>query len=430
MRRLLPISFLLLLSVCTQAGELPSKVRHGIDSIMQHGVKAGYYPGASVAIGNRNGVLYSNCYGFTDPSRKQPVTPLHLYDIASCTKIVATTSAIMKLYEAHKIDLRQSVGHYIDTYKGTPVDQIKIADLLTHTSGLGFFPLYRLVMQNPSGTALTNPRRDAAHYPTLVDKGVWMCDKPQRDTSMLSFLPRVDWRMAADNLYVNPLIDTVIISAIKECYKPSRAGKYLYTDSNFVILRQITEAITAVSFERYVDDFLKSLAMRNTGYAPLGWYDAKKIVPTEYDHLMQRQQICGYPHDELGAVARNQTEGNAGLFSTADDLARYAQMMLNRGRTSDKIIFQPSTVNLFTAPGITVAAPNRSYGFDLSRPSSELHGGYGHTGYTGTIIWIDPARGLYMVFLSNRVCPSRTNTGLSTSSLRTKLWEYIKNNVK
>lgn len=408
-----------------QGRDLPRYTQARLDSLLTAGFTQGYYPGAQLIIGERGKVLYEKCVGYLDTARTAPVTPQTVYDIASLTKIVATTFAVMKLYDERRIDINAPLGKYIKHYDGTDIADIPVSQLLTHTSGMPYFAIYPLLFRNADGGSMTSATLDEELYPLLVDRSCYLCANMVADEKYVSFVPVEGWRRAGEYLYVNPEVDALVQSAIVRYYKPERRGTYRYSDTNFHILRQIVEKISGQSLEGYTRTLFDRLGMEDTGYRPLEWISQEYIAPTEYDFLMQRGQIWGFPHDEWAAVSADAVQGHAGIFSNVGDLAHYCDMLLSMGRYGGERIISRETINLFTSSPLA-EEPKKVYrglGFDKREPGTALGDGYGHTGFTGTFIWIDPSRDLYIVFLSNRVHPSRLNTGLSDSSLRTVLWQ-------
>lgn len=419
---ILSLTFLSILPI--QGRQLSDKLVRCIDSIMSAGWQKGYYPGASIAIGNREGILLEKCYGYQEIEEKNAICPEDVYDLASCTKIVATTLAVMHLYDRGEIDINKRAGDYLKDFQGTVVNDITLSQLLTHTSGLTNIQLYKLLYQNPSGASLISYRR-SKDYPYLVDKSTYLCREMIRDTFYLADTPREGFRKVCNNLYVNPAVDTLINHAIVRSYRPAKRGRYLYSDLNFHLLKLIVEQITGMRLDQYLRPLFAQMEMYNTGFKPLEWKDSTHIVPTENDLLMQRGPLRGYTHDELAAVSDN-VGGNAGLFSCASDLSHFCEMILNQGLYRGTRILSARTVSLFTSTPLRPRGIYRALGFDRRAPSSPLYDGFGHTGYTGTMIWMDPKQDLFLVFLSNRVHPTRTNRGLITSGLRTELWEKLK----
>ncbi len=409
---------LLLASLCIAihcAAALPAGTAARIDSLMKTGVAKGYYPGASIAVGCRDGILFDRRYGWQDYTRVQPVDRDDVYDLASCTKIVSTTLAVMRLYDLASLGLDDRVGALLPDYAVSPIASLTVRELLTHTSGLGNISVYKYLFFNPAGLPLISPSRREG-YERMVDRSAYICDKACCDTTLVSFCARDGYRRAGEEVYVNPAVDSLLQAGIVNSFKATGRGKRLYSDLNFHLLKLVVEKVSDMPLDRFVAGIYAEMEMAQTGYRPLEWTSPEKIIPTEDDVLMQRGLLRGYTHDEIAAVSDN-VGGNAGLFSNAADLSRYCMMLLGDGTLAGRHIISPATVRLFTSGGL---------GFDRNTPSSPMWGGYGHTGYTGTIIWIDPSRNRFMVFLSNRVNPSRTNQGLISSALRTKLWETVK----
>jgi len=392
---------------------------------MRAGLAKGYYPGAQLLIGDRNGVLFSKNYGWQDAGRKRSVASEDVYDVASLTKVVATTFAIMRLYDQKQIDLNKRVGDYIADFRDTEVDKIPVSQLLTHTSGLGNIVLYKILYTNAANAEepLTHTVRND-DYPHRVDTRAYLCRESKPDSLMLSRDSLPNYRLVSPGLYVNPLIDTLLTGQISRNYNETRRGRYLYSDLNFHVLKMIIEQITGEPLDIYTRQLFDELNMSRTGYHPLTWTVPDRVIPTEDDLLFRRGALRGYTHDEIAAVSNN-AGGNAGLFSNAHDLSHFCAMIINRGRYGGRQVISASTVNLFTSAPLAPRKIYRGLGFDGRGPKDPLHNGYGHTGYTGTMIWMDSRRNIYMIFLSNRVHPSRVNKGLITSALRTAIWEQL-----
>lgn len=426
MKRILLISALLLSGIAAgHSKELPASVRKSVDSLLNTGLRAGHYPGASIAVGDKNGILYQKTYGYRDDTRTAKVAAGDLYDIASLTKVVATTFAVMRLYDEGLVDINKTVGQYISYYAGSEVASIPLSQLLTHTSGLPYIPAYKMLFSNPTGEPMMSRKYDKEKYPYLVERNTYMAADIVGDSLYVSLTPQNEYRRAAENLYINPAVDSLVERNIIDSYDSDLRGRYKYSDTNFYILRQIVERVSGEAFDLYTRKLFDELEMADTGFNPREWRDTTTIIPTEMDYMMRRGLIRGYVHDDLAAL-NGGVEGNAGVFSTAADLAHFCQMMLNNGTYNGRRIISPATVQLFTSTPLKARKIYRGLGFDRRGPDSDLYNGFGHTGFTGTIIWMDKESGRFMVFLSNRVNPSRVNNGLSSSQLRTKLWLLIK----
>ncbi|MCD8073136.1 MAG: beta-lactamase family protein [Alistipes sp.] len=428
MRKITLLFLLFMFAPAAEGRNIPASAIERVDALMREGLDAGYYPGASIAIGNRDGIAFQRCYGFRDNTATESVTPDDVYDIASLTKVVAMTFALMRLYDQDRIDLNRTVGDYVGYYSSTPVAGITISQLLTHTSGLPYFPAYSILFSNAAGGPYISNKLNEELFPYPVDKNCYRCALAAGDPAFVSRTYIEGYRRAGENTYINPGVDSLVVARIKRSYNANLRGKYSYSDTNFLILRQIVEAVTGQRLDEYTRVLFDELGMYSTGYNPLEWKVPEMIIPTELDYLMDRGQLRGYVHDDLAAVNDN-IEGNAGLFSTASDLARFCEMLLGEGRFRGRRIISERTVRLFTSSPLEPRGIYRGLGFDKRGSNSSLHGGFGHTGYTGTMIWIDPKRDIFMVFLSNRVHPTRLNNGLVDSQLRNRIWAVIKASV-
>jgi len=327
--------------------------------------------------------------------------------LASLTKISATTVSIMKLYEQGKVDLNGKLGDYLPSTKGTDKAKLRISDILLHQAGLEPDVLfYRYV------------RDSITHQP---NPAIISTQKP-------GFNIRV-----ADNLYMrNDWLDTAYQLVLDS--KLSPPGKYVYSDLDFIFLGKVVESVSKMSLDQYVQKtFYKPLGMRTTGFKPLERFAKDKIVPTEIDTLFRWQMLWGDVHDYSASVL-GQVAGHAGLFSDARDLFRLYQMLLNGGTFDDQHYLKSKTIKLFTSYHSHIS--RRGYGFDkpekdngtrnqpypAAKVSPET---FGHTGWTGTCVWVDPKHNVIYIFLSNRVQSQVNNGKLSELSIRGKIQDAI-----
>lgn len=316
-----------------------------VDRVMERGVEAGGFPGAAVIIGRRGATVVSRGYGTLDwtPASTAVSPERTLYDLASLTKVVATTSAVMVLFDEHRIALDAPVARYLPAFSRGAKSRVTIRELLEHRSGL------------PAGRNLSH----LAHTPADARR---------------------------------------LVLATSLEHEPGTVGQY--SDVGMDVLGFVVEAITHEPLDRFVRRrIFAPLGMTSTGYRPDIALRARS-APTEI-HNVRGHALKGEVHDgdayALGGVA-----GHAGLFSTASDLARFAQMLLDGGTLDGTRIIADTTVALFTrrsagwrALGWDTCAGGASCGQHMSERA------YGHTGFTGTSLWIDPDRGLYVIVLSN-----------------------------
>jgi CubicO group peptidase (beta-lactamase class C family) len=328
----------------------------GIDSIAYRGIRDSAFSAAQVAVVKDGMLVWSRAYGtYTYDPASREIGPTEMFDMASVTKVIATTSAIMKLFDEGRVSLDDPVGRFIPAFASGEKQGITIRHLLLHRGG---FPPFRKFWE--------------------------FC----RDSTAMR-----------DSVFATPLVahpgDTTI-----------------YSDLGFITLGTVVERVSGLSLSAFVKrEFFDPLGMRNTMYTPPADLRSR-TVPTEFDSVWRRRLVQGTVHDEnaqyLGGVS-----GHAGLFSTASDLAVFMQMLLNGGEYNGVRYLSARTIDRFVRsrdPG-----QERFLGWDRRSPRGSSAGSlfspssFGHTGFTGTSIWADPERKLAVIFLTNRVHPTRAN---------------------
>ncbi len=342
-----------------------------VDSVIEQAIETGQIPGAVLLVMRSAQIAYRKAYGYAMliPERK-PMTVETVFDLASITKPVATATSLMILIEGGYLRLLDPVSMYIDNFEPwidpeTGEKQtIRIWHLLTHTSGL---PPYAPVQELQEKYGAPNP------------------------DSLMAYIARVE-RQAPP------------------------ATKFRYSCLNFITLQRIIEHITGQNLAEFsCRSIFEPLKMFHTRYKP-----GSGCAVTE---LINDKPLDGIVHDPLARVMMDCISGNAGLFSTADDLARFAQMMLNNGELDGVRILSPLTVQKMISVPHEVQFSGRALGWDVdsdySSNSGDLFpfGSYGHTGYTGTSIWIDPATSTAVIFLTNRVHPDDSGSVVRLRSL-------------
>jgi CubicO group peptidase (beta-lactamase class C family) len=326
-----------------------------VDAVVRQGIRQGIYPGAVVVIGRRDTVLYARGYGhFTwKPTSPVPDPDSTMWDIASITKVVGTASAVMRLIEAGLLSLDAPVRQYLPRFSGGPKDRVTVRMLLDHTSGLrSYAPLFKQARTRES---------------------------------------------AIDQLHAEPVIRT-----------PGETP--LYSDLNAILLALVVERVSGMPLDRYVArEVFEPLEMRQTTYRPTAAMK-RRTVPTA---LWRGHPVQGQVNDPNAAVLGG-AAGHAGIFSTGMDLARYAQAWLRSGVGPQGQWVSPTTMRRFLERGAN-SGP-RLLGWDTAEHGGKepsvfgtliSDAGYGHTGFTGTEIWIDPARDMFLVFLTNRTYDPR-----------------------
>lgn len=373
-----------------------------IDSLAQACIKVGAAPGCQVLVAKDGKIIWDKAYGYYKYDKKEPVETNSIYDLASVTKTSSTTLMLMQLHEKGLLDLTKTVADYLPDTKGTNIAGLKLQDILTHQSGLpAWVPFYKKTLLNGIPDPGYYSQTKIAGYTTPVAKNLWMRDD-YKDT---------------------------IWSKIKNITLKEK-NKYVYSDLGLYISRRIGEQLTGTRLDNYVDNnFYYSLGMETTCFNPLNHFPLERIVPTENDNYFRYQTVQGYVHD-MGAGMMGGVEGHAGLFSSAEDLVKLYQMLLNGGTYGGERYFKAETVAMWTKKQSSIS--RRGLGFDKpdmvnTSPTSGYASPdtYGHQGFTGICVWVDPKYNLVYLFLSNRVQPTADPNKLSSEGIRNKIMDAI-----
>ncbi|MBM3415073.1 MAG: serine hydrolase [Bacteroidetes bacterium] len=379
-----------------------------VDSIVNDAVVQKVFPGSVVLAVHEGEIVYHKAFGNYKYEPSQPVSLESIFDLASVTKISATTVSVMKLYEQGRLDFKKKLGDFLPIVKGTNKENLRIDDILLHQAGLvPFIPFYKETIDSVTGEpkAVIYRSKPEPGFTVRVAEGIYMRD---------------DW---GDTLFARILISPL-----------GPQGKYVYSDNDFIFLGKVVEEITGMKLDEYVQKtFYRPIGMISTGYKPRERFAANKMVPTETEKHFRRQTTQGDVHDE-GASMFGGVAGHAGLFSNAYDLAMLYQMLLNGGTFNSERYLKKETIDLFTS--YHSKNSRRGYGFDKPEknnatrketyPSSLISPlAFGHTGFTGTCVWVDPKYNIVYVFLSNRVYPTRDNNKLGQLLIRGKIQDAI-----
>lgn len=381
-----------------------------IDSLALAGIQKGAYPGCQVVVAQHGKVIYRKNFGAHTYDNSVPVSDRSVYDLASITKIAASTLTLMDLAGKGLFHLDSTLGSYLpEIVKGTTYEHLKMRDILTHQAGLTpWIPFY-------TKTLLSGQWRKEI-YSTESKQGYTM--------------------QVAENLYILDSYQDSIFARILAT--PLKKGQgYKYSDVGYYFMKEIIRKQTGMTLDEYTrKQFYEPMGLNSMRYLPLTKFPKQFISPTEDDKLFRKQLIHGYVHDQ-GAAMTGGVGGHAGLFSNAIDLASLMQMMLNQGEYGGKHYLNAKVVKEFTKCQYC-STNRRAIGFD--KPVRSLSGGptcelvsldsYGHTGFTGTMAWVDPNNGVNYVFLSNRVYPDAENKKLLSLSTRTEIQRVIYEAVK
>jgi beta-glucosidase-like glycosyl hydrolase/CubicO group peptidase (beta-lactamase class C family) len=373
-----------------------------IDEMALNGIKQGAYPGCRILVAYKGHAIYNKSFGTFGYSDSTEVTKNTIYDLASITKIAATTLAVMKLYDEGKIDVKNKLSDYLPYLKGTNKENITIASIMTHTAGLqAWIPFYKK----------TN----------IFDTTLY------RTVETADFQTKI-----CENLYIKNSYKDIVIRQIVES-KLKDDNHYLYSDLGFYLLAELVKKISGKPLDKYVEDnFYRPMGLTRTLFNPLEYFKLSDIPPTENDTIFRKTLVQGYVHDQ-GAAMLGGVSGHAGLFSTANGLWSIAEMLLHKGVYGNKRYLSENTVDFFTSYYFPNGDCRRGLGFD--KPAREKdkspcskHASsksYGHSGFTGTFIWIDPEYDLVYIFLSNRIHPDAENKRITEMNIRTGIQDVI-----
>ncbi len=361
-----------------------------------------------VLVAKNGNIVYEKSYGYYDYAKQNPVTTNSIFDMASVTKICATTISIMKLYDEGKIKLTDTLGKFIPWVRGSNKSNATIQNILLHQARLkSWVPFYKETI-------------DSAGKPF---------------TTIYSKFKTKEFSIpVADSMYMLTAWRDTMYKRIMES-KLEEPNKYIYSDNDFIFLGLIVEKLSGKSLDVYVaENFYKPLGLQTTGFLPLQKFDANKIVPTETEQFFRLQTLKGFVHDP-GAAMFGGVAGHAGLYSCVEDLAVIMQMLLNGGTFNNKQYIKKETIDLFTQYQSNIS--RRGYGFDKPEKDNATRKEpypaisvssqtYGHTGFTGTCVWADPKENLIYIFLSNRVHPyGGDNQKLLKMNVRTRIHDAI-----
>jgi beta-glucosidase-like glycosyl hydrolase/CubicO group peptidase (beta-lactamase class C family) len=340
-----------------------------IDLLMRASIADRAFPGAALALGRQNVTVKMSAYGTQTYTSNVPITEHSKFDLASLTKVIGTTTAVMKLYEEGKLHFEDHISDYIPEFGKNGKDVLTIRHVMTHTGGLkAFYPFYTMGI---------NTREEVLQY------------------------------IFNDKLYATP------------------GSKMEYSDLDLIMMGLIVEKITGKSLDAYLkENFWQPLGMNDTGFLPAGGAGIDPLVgrhpidrttvPTEVDNVFRKRLIQGEVHDECAWVLGG-TAGHAGLFSSVHDLTIFAQMYLNGGMYGGKRYLKAETIDLFIRP-VDPSKHTRAIGWDTKARTGYSSAGtlfgprsFGHTGFTGTSIWFDPDQKIFAILLTNRVYPTREN---------------------
>jgi len=391
-----------------EAAGVDSKTLEKIKTITSEIISQGATPGSVVFVAKDGKVILEETDGWLSYDKQTSVTDTTLYDLASVTKVSATLQGTMFLYEKGLLDINKKASYYLPELKGTNKKDYTLKDILTHQAGLWpFLPFWSQTLKDGQPLPEYYSNTESVDFPFPVSEGLF-ASKSMKDS----------------------LWQWIIKARVRD--KPIRTPyNYTYSDMGFYIMQHIVEKYTNQPIQDFLDQNLyEPLGASTLGFLPLKKFPPQQIAPTENDLLFRKSLLIGYVHDQ-GAAMHGGIAGHAGLFSNANDLGKLYQMLLQKGSYGGVRYFKPETVEFFTNKQFEKS--RRGLGWDkptlndtngsTSRYSSART--FGHTGFTGTCVWVDPEFNLVYVFLSNRVNPVAENNKLINDNVRPRIHDVI-----
>lgn len=383
---------------------LSRKKLDAIDSLVQKSIEDSVFPGCQVAFAYKGKVVYNKSFGKMTYENRPKIKNDDIYDLASVTKIVSSTAALMLLQSQDKFSLDKKLVDYLpELTEGSTVKNITLRAILAHQAGFKpYFPFYKETLINGELSPVVYNAEKTDYYTNQV----------------------------ANNLWINDYFRDTLMNVILHAPLPT-PGKYKYSDVGYYFVQRIIEKLSGSTQDQFVlHNIYKQLGLNRTGYNPLSYYPLNKIAPTENDQFFRKQLVHGFVHDP-GAAMQGGVAGHAGVFSNATDLLAILQMFMNKGSYAGKQIIKKEVVVEYTKAQFY--GNRRGAGFD--RPTASGGKGptcdlvsqesYGHSGFTGTYVWVDPKIELVYVFLSNRVYPDAENWKIVKQGTRTKIHKMI-----
>jgi len=387
-----------------------------IDSIAESSINLKVFPGCEVLVARNGAVVFNKTYGYHTYEKKTPVTKDNLYDFASVTKATGPLPAIMQMVDEGKINLDAKFSTYWPSFKNSNKKDLEVREILAHQAGLQSWIAFwkNTVKENGKFKFHTFKFDSTSKYNVQVDDNLWLFKNYRKK----------------------------MYTAIKKS-PVSEEKKYLYSGLSFYLYPQIIKNLTGEDYEHYLKEHIyRPLGAYTMTFNPYRNYSLERIPPTEDDTFFRKKQIHGHVHDE-GASMMGGISGNAGLFATANDLAKLLQMYLQMGSFGGEVFIKKPTMKEFSRSQFPDNNNRRGLGFDKPLLNNELLGknaaypaksaspsSFGHSGYTGTFAWVDPEKNIIYVFFSNRVYPTRENNLISKMNIRSKVLQAVYDSIK
>lgn len=393
---------------------MSSLILKRIDSIAQNGISEMAYPGCQILVARKGQIVYEKTFGHHTYDSTRTVQRTDLYDLASLTKIMASTVSLMRLQDEGLFDLDKTLGDYLpEIDRESPYHNLTLRKVLAHQAGLiPWIPFYVKTLLNGEPNPAIYSAEESEEFPIRVNEGLYI-------------------KRAFSDTLIKRILGTRLRSAAE-----MRDEEYKYSDLGYFFVREIVQELSGLSLDEYANQyFYEPLGLQTMGYHPRHRFPVEQITPTEYDTYFRKRLVHGDVHDP-GAAMQGGVGGHAGVFSNAYDVAVMMQMLLNGGEYNGVELLKKETIDEYIACQFCVDEKDknrRGAGFD--KPVMDKGPGptckcvtfdtFGHSGFTGTIAWADPEEEIVYVFLSNRVYPTAENKKLAKMDIRTNIQEVI-----
>ena len=375
-----------------------------IDSLINSSITLKNFPGAQLFVKYKDSIIINKSYGFHTYDSIIKVDNKHLYDLASLTKVLASTFSLMKLYDENKLELNDKISDYFPELKRSNKKHTTIFESLSHTSGWMPYISHQNFIKKRNGDLKRSIVRNKMHKRFSVQMN--------------------------NNLFLKNSYSKKLFKRIRKS-KLNTVNAYDYSGLFFFYVPKLIHKVTGLNFENYFYNTFINKKEITLLFNPTNVFSKKIIVPSEYDSIFRKELVHGFVHDEAASFMGG-ISGNAGLFGNAQSVGNLLNFL-----EPNSTMFKQATVHKFTSYAFKNSKIRRGLGFDKPYSNDEYgeypnknlsKDSFGHTGFTGTMFWVDPEKKLTIVFLTNRVYPSRKNQSFYENNVRSKLIDLLLKN--
>ena len=375
-----------------------------IDSLINSSITLKNFPGAQLFVKYKDSIIINKSYGFHTYDSIIKVDNKHLYDLASLTKVLASTFSLMKLYDENKLELNDKISDYFPELKRSNKKHTTIFESLSHTSGWAPYISHQNFIKKRNGDLKRSIVRNKMHKRFSVQMN--------------------------NNLFLKNSYSKKLFKRIRKS-KLNTVNAYDYSGLFFFYVPKLINKVTGLNFENYFYNTFINKKEITLLFNPTNVFSKKIIVPSEYDSIFRKELVHGFVHDEAASFMGG-ISGNAGLFGNAQSVGSLLNFL-----EPNSTMFKQTTVHKFTSYAFKNSKIRRGLGFDKPYSNDEYgeypnknlsKDSFGHTGFTGTMFWVDPEKKFTIVFLTNRVYPSRKNQSFYENNVRSKLIDLLLKN--